>query len=282
MASDLTVVILTRDERLHIARCLNKVGKLEPRDVFVVDCGSVDGTQEIAARHGATVVEHAWPGNQAKQFNWALENLPIKSTWVLRMDADEYIEEASMARLMAWVGRTQTAAAATFELKRKFLGREMRHGTVGIRMIRLFKFGKGRYPKRLMDERVIVDGETVDLPVAFFDDNRNNLLWWTEKHVGYAKREAQQALLAEHGNKATYCRLPKFVRAFIYFCVRYFVRGGCLDGAEGFLWHFLQGFWYRVLVDAEILEIEKRAFCGRYYGSKKEKIEQAIAEGERG
>ena len=278
MISDVAVIVLTKNERLHIARCLNKIQALEPREVFVVDCLSVDGTQEIARAHGVVVVEHPWPGNQAKQFNWALDNLPIKAKWILRLDADEYLEKESVERLKGWLAAEQTAAAATFELKRKFMGREVRHGTVGIRMIRLFKFGRGRYPKRLMDERVIVDGSVVDLPVAFFDDNRNGLSWWTQKHVGYARREAQQALLAEHGNKAAYYRLPKFFRAFIYFCVRYFLRGGIWDGAEGVLWHFLQAFWYRVLVDAEILEIEKRAFCGRYYGSKMEKIEQAIKE----
>ena len=31
-----------------------------------------------------------------------------------------------------------------------------------------------------------------------------------------------------------------------------------LDGKEGFIWHILQGFWYRMLVDAKIYEIKKR------------------------
>ncbi|MEG1642643.1 MAG: glycosyltransferase family 2 protein, partial [Bacteroidales bacterium] len=53
---------------------------------------------------------------------------------------------------------------------------------------------------------------------------------------------------------------PLFWRAFFYFCFRYIVKGGFLDGKEGFLWHFLQGWWYRTLVDAKILEIKKH--CG--------------------
>ena len=68
MISDVAVIVLTKNERLHIARCLNKIQALEPREVFVVDCLSVDGTQEIARAHGVVVVEHPWPGNQAKQF----------------------------------------------------------------------------------------------------------------------------------------------------------------------------------------------------------------------
>jgi len=33
---------------------------------------------------------------------------------------------------------------------------------------------------------------------------------------------------------------------------------GFLEGKEGFLWHFLQGFWYRALADAKVFEIKKQ------------------------
>ncbi len=104
---DLSVIILTYNEKLHIERCLKKLlplfsstnpSSLIPNPltlpsgrVFLVDCHSTDGTQEIARAYGAEVVEHAWPGTQAVQFNWALDNLPIKTKWVLRLDADEYL-----------------------------------------------------------------------------------------------------------------------------------------------------------------------------------------------
>ena len=96
---DLSVVILTRDEHLHIARCLDKLVSLNPRRIFVVDCFSLDGTQRIAEDHGAIVAEHKWPGNQAVQFNWALDNLPIEAKWVLRIDADEYLSDGLIAEI---------------------------------------------------------------------------------------------------------------------------------------------------------------------------------------
>lgn len=89
--TDLSVIILSKNERLHIRRCLEKLAPLETRQVFVVDCFSVDGSDNIAAEMGATVVQREWPGLYAKQFNWALDNLPIQSKWVLRMDADVYL-----------------------------------------------------------------------------------------------------------------------------------------------------------------------------------------------
>ena len=89
--TDLAVIILTKNEKLHIGRCLGELASLAARQIFVVDCFSTDGTQEIARQMGAIVVEHEWPGFYAKQFNWALDNLPIEASWVLRLDADEYL-----------------------------------------------------------------------------------------------------------------------------------------------------------------------------------------------
>lgn len=286
MASDLTVVILTKDEKLHLARCLNKLLPLEPREVYVVDCHSTDGTQEIARRHGAIVVEHDWPGNQAVQFNWALDNLDLKTEWILRLDADEYLYRETAEEMRDLIQKKKLPERVTsisISRARMFFGRTILHGTSGIILLRAFRKGFGRSTYALMDEHLVTtSGATYVLKGQFVDDSRISIAEWTAKHVGYARREAIQSLLDPHGNKARYYKLPKFFRCFAYFVYRYFFRLGFLDGAEGFLWHFLQGFWYRVLVDAEILEIEKRAFCGRYYGSKKEKIEQAIAEGERG
>lgn len=75
---DISVIILTYNEEIHIQRCLESVNLFASK-VFVVDCFSTDRTVEIAESLGATVVHHIWPGNQAEQFNWALENIDIKN-----------------------------------------------------------------------------------------------------------------------------------------------------------------------------------------------------------
>ena len=152
-----------------------------------------------------------------------------------------------------------------------------------IKLLRLFQYGKAQSEVRLMDEHIqLSDGISIEFENEFADDNLNNLSWWTQKHIGYAIREAVDMLDIEfnltgvaagdcHRNispqaakkrmkKHSYARKPLFWRSFAYFCYRYFLKGGFLDGKEGFLWHFLQGWWYRTLVDAKILEI-KRA-CG--------------------
>ena len=111
------------------------------------------------------------------------------------------------------------------------------------------------------------------------------ILGWTNKHNGYATREAIDLLLTEYNllpqdsvvnsgahseairkKKLKYTKLPLFWRAFAFFILRYFFRLGFLNGKEGFLWHFLQGFWYRTLADAKVYEIKKK------YNSDEEKI----------
>ena len=87
---DITVIILTYNEEIHIRRCLENVNQFATK-VYVVDCFSTDQTIHIAQELGAEVIEHKWPGNQAEQFNWAIDHLKIDTEWILRLDADEYL-----------------------------------------------------------------------------------------------------------------------------------------------------------------------------------------------
>lgn len=279
---DLTVIILTKDEHLHIARCLKNVNQIAKK-FYVVDCFSSDGTQEIARSLGAEVVERAWPGNQAEQFNWALDNLPIDTEWILRLDADEYLTDELITELNSIIpDLSSSISAIVFPLGRAFMGRILKHGIVnGISMIRMFRKGKARYERRIMDEHLqILDGETITVKNKFVDDNRMPLSYFISKHNAYATREAALLVSSEYelntpnngnakyadnvaakrGQKDTYARMPLFWRSLGYFLYRYIFKLGFLDGKEGFLWDFLQGWWYRTLVDAKVYEIKRK--CG--------------------
>ena len=80
--TNISVIILQKNEALHIKRCLEKLAPLAPRQIFVVDCFSTDGSDRTAAEMGAAVVQREWPGLYAKQFNWAMDNLPIEGEWI--------------------------------------------------------------------------------------------------------------------------------------------------------------------------------------------------------
>ncbi len=288
---DVTVVILTYNERLHIQRCLDNV-KPFAKDIIVVDCQSDDGTIDICEQNGVRIVQHRWPGNQAEQFNWAIDNLDIKTEWVLRMDADEYLLPELVAELEQKLP-TMDEDVKGLEFKRRhiFMGHWVKHGIYPVIILRMFRNGCGRYDNRLMDEHIVLkDGKSIVLNHDFCDHTLINVSDYCCKHINYAKREAAEVLdeiyglrgsvqingglglqaQSKHKKKGTYNRMPLFWRSFAYFVYRYILKGGFLDGKEGFLFAFIQGWWYRTLVDAKVLEVKKAC------GEDKEKMKMYI------
>lgn len=244
---------------------------------LVVDSGSADRTVEIATFKGASVLTHPFV-TQAQQFNWALDQLPGDTEWVLRLDADEIVTKALAQQIKESLCKLGPDTKGIYVSRRMhFLGRRIAWGGLfPIRVLRLFRQGAGRCEDRWMDEHILIDGATADLSGEIIDNNLNSLTWWTEKHNAYASREVVDLLNLEYGFMAhetvadicggqqtgvkrwlkdrVYARLPGGLRAFVYFFYRYVIRLGFLDGKEGTAFHVLQGFWYRYLVDMKLHE----------------------------
>jgi len=276
MPADLTVIILTFNEEKHLGRCLQSLSSVARR-VVVVDCFSSDGTVALAQAQGAEVMQHAWV-NHSVQVNWALDNVPIDTRWTMRLDADEVVTPELAAALNSDLsGYPDSVMGLTVNRQIHFLGRWIRHGGIyPVRMLRVWRSGHGRCENRWMDEHMVVQGEIAHVDADIADINLNNVTWWTDKHNHYASREAVDLLMhrrQEVEETATarlnfqagmkrwlklkvYARLPLGLRALLYFLYRYFLRLGFLDGWQGFAFHFLQGFWYRFLVDVKVHELE--------------------------
>lgn len=280
-AGTLCVLILTHNEERHIARSLASIRRLAS-EVFVVDSFSTDRTVALATEHGATVLQNRFV-NYATQFQWALDNAPIRSTWVMRLDADEIIEsdlEAEIARELPAL----PADVAGVNLKRKhiFMDRWVRHGgRYPLVLLRIWRHGQGRIENRWMDEHMLVwGGRAVTFQGGFSDHNLNDLGFFTDKHNKYATREAidilnqrlqlfardtdlsadgtsAQASLKRWLKEQVYNRIPFTVSVPAYFIWRYVFQLGFLDGRSGLVYHVLQGFWYRFLVGAKVMEFER-------------------------
>lgn len=281
---DITAIVLTYNEGIHIRRCLDRALAYAAR-VVVVDSFSTDRTVEIARSYGrVSVLQHKWENNYARQFNWGLDHADIRTAWTLRLDADEYLLPELVKELEQQLPQLPSDVTGVAMNRRHiFMDRWMRRGTYPVTLLRLFRTGQGRCEERLMDEHIqLTTGRTVTAHGDFCDHNLNNLSWFCHKHVDYAVREAVDLLDIELGltgaaatdaekqisrqaqakrmKKHRYARLPLFWRAAAYFAYRYFLRGACLEGKAGFLWTFLQGWWYRTLVDAKVWEIKRT--CG--------------------
>ena len=114
----LAVIILTYNEELHIERALCCVRSIAS-EIFVVDSRSSDGTVAIAEKYGAIVLQNKFT-NYAKQFQWALDNAPISSNWVMRLDADEIIEADLQAEIRHKLPNVSEDVAGV-NLKRKHI-----------------------------------------------------------------------------------------------------------------------------------------------------------------
>lgn len=275
----LVAVVLTLNEAKHLSRCLVSIAGVADR-VLVVDAMSTDDTLKIARQHGAKVIQHPWV-NYATQFNWALTQLDEGTEWVLRIDADEYLTPDLISEIQQRLPGVNSEVSGIFCGRRMtFQGRLIRYGGVfPIRVLRIFRYRQGACENRWMDEHIKVDGKTIDFKNELIDDNLGSLTWWTDKHNNYASREAVDLLNLEYGfmphdsvarltggseagtkrwlKERVYARLPRGFRSFTYFFYRYVLRLGFLDGRAGTSFHFLQGFWYRYLVDAKVEEVER-------------------------
>lgn len=155
-------------------------------------------------------------------------------------------------------------------------------GYYPVLLLRAWRNGTAICEERWMDEHMkLLEGKSILFENDFVDDNKKNLHWWISKHNNYATREAIEQLNSKYGfldytpvkadlfgtqeqkkkwlKEKVYNILPLGIKPFIYFMYRFFIKLGFLDGFRGFLFHILQGFWYRFLVDAKVYEIERKA-----------------------
>ena len=272
----LAVVILTYNEETNLPRCLDSLRGLDCT-VVVVDSGSTDRTAEIARLNGAALVFHPFE-NYALQRNWAQENLPVAAGWILHLDADERLTPELAVEINQVLEAAQNGmddGVDGFLLRKRtiFMGRWIRHGGhYPSYHLRLFRCARGRCEDRLYDQHFVVSGKVKPLASDYLDIVAANLGTWTLRHKRWAELEASEMLA--HGDprrqvrpdlmgnpierrrwfRNAYSRGPLFARAFAYWSYRYLLRLGFLDGREGLIFHFLQGFWFRFLVDAMIYE----------------------------
>jgi glycosyltransferase involved in cell wall biosynthesis len=278
----ITAIILTFNEEIHLARCIESLLPLTS-EIVVVDSLSTDRTIEIARKYGARVLERAWENNHSTQFNWALEQLPKEKQWIFRIDADEVLTSALVEEIKGAILNVAPNVNG-FSCRRHlvFQGHLLRFGGMSNnRVLRLFRFGFGQSEARWMDEHIAVTGKVVPLSSVIIDDNLNSLSWWIAKHNNYASRAAVDALVrqralvddagvVEYSSDHTitwsmrmkewiYGLLPAGLRGITFFIYRYIFRLGFLDGSTGYTFYFLQTWWYRNLIDAKVAEVSRYA-----------------------
>ena len=278
-----SAVILTRDEEQNLPRCLESMRGLAD-EIFVVDSGSTDSTLAIARAAGAHIVTHDFAGHSA-QWQWALSNLPIRNQWVLGLDADQRLMPELVAELRELFGDpARTSRFSAFYVKRRnvFRGKWIRWGGYYPKhFIKLFRRDQLLHEEAdLLDHHFRVHGEVGKLRHDIIEENlkEDQIDFWIQKHLRYAELLATEEGRRRRGGgpttvkpvifgspderaewqKKTWTLLPRFVRAPAYFLWRYIFLLGFLDGKQGFAFHFLHAFWFRMVTDLKIDEQRQR------------------------
>jgi len=206
----------------------------------------------------------------------AQQNVPFDTEWVLHLDAGE----RCTPELVNWINKKFDANAAMdgymFSRRTFFLNRWIKWGGHYPNFhLRLYRKSKGRCEDKAYDQHFVVEGKKEQLPkgIDMIDVVTDTIYNFTVAHARWAEKEAIEQLSTQrqHGEVEAkvdgnaierqrwlksnlFERVPLFWRGFFYFLYRYFIRLGFLDGKAGLIFHFLQGFWFRFLIDSMIVE----------------------------
>jgi glycosyltransferase involved in cell wall biosynthesis len=254
-------MIAAKNEAANIECCLDSLPEIER--VVLLDSHSRDGTAEAATRRGAEVIQFNYAGGYPKKRQWALENLPISTPWVLLLDADESLTPQLVDEIAAVVNMPRACDAYLICKGFHFLGRKFRFGGFSHSAVLLFRVGKARFERLIEDdahaldmevhERVIVDGSIGSLRAPLIHRDNKGLEAYIDRHNKYSTWEARarahylqnQTEAADtvrarlFGNVQERRRFLKMVairapgEPYLWFLYHYVLRLGFLEGRPG-------------------------------------------------
>lgn len=271
-----SIILLTYNEEKNIEACLDSIAGLTEQ-VFVVDSYSTDRTLAILQQRCILYQQHPFT-NYSHQRNWAQQNNPFKTEWVFHVDAGERVTPELSAWLRTGFDPLSTLNGFMFSRRTLFFDKWIRYGGHYPNFhLRLFRTAFGQCEDKVYDQHFICSGtlQSVKPGIDIVDTVADNLRDFSVRHAKWAMYEAVEIVAASTRNASTirpnlfgspierkrflknhvFQKTPLFVRSIGYFMYRYFIRLGFLDGSKGLVFHFLQGFWFRFLVDAMVLEL---------------------------
>jgi glycosyltransferase involved in cell wall biosynthesis len=220
----LSLVIITKNAATQLEPCLDSASFAD--EMLVVDSKSNDGTAEVAAQHGARVVQQEWLGF-GRQKQYAVE--AAHHDWVLCLDADERVSERLRASILAVLAAPATQAYAMPRCNR-FMGRWLRHGEgYPDWSLRLFDRRHARWSDDPVHEKVLTRAPVAQLEGDLLHDSAETLAGYLDKQNRYTSMQAEA--LFEAGNRAGVAQL--LLSPLLRFIKFYFLRLGFLDGIAG-------------------------------------------------
>lgn len=284
MNPEFSFIVLTFNEEQHLPRLLRSIASLNA-PLYILDSGSTDNTLKIAADFGATVKYNAFE-NHPKQWDFALKNFDISTPWIIGLDSDQIVTPELLNLLTNFRDESYVGINGIyFNRKNFFKGKWIKYGGYYPKyLLKMFRKDVGfSDTNENMDHRFVVPGKTAIWKNGhILEENlkENEISFWIAKHNRYSDLVADEEiermqqlrsqtikpnLFGDPYERMAYLKrmwwsMPRGLRPFLYFGYRLVFQLGILDGRTGILFHFLQGFWFRLIVDVKIKEkLKKRA-----------------------
>lgn len=247
MKLPITVIVPTKNEEKNLRNCLECLIDFE--EIIVVDSQSTDNTVQIANLFEVKVVDFIWDGKFPKKRNWALDNIEIKTDWVLFVDADEYLTRNFIEELQEKILKTQHTGF-WLSYNNFFMGKLLKFGDK-MKKLALFKKSDGRYEFIEEDSWSHLDMEIHEHPILrgtigsikspIIHKDYKGLEHYVTKHNAYSTWEANRLFKLNDNSwkqlnnrqKLKYTLLKVGVLPTFYFLVSYIWKLGFLDGKEG-------------------------------------------------
>lgn len=243
----LSVTIITLNEEHSILRCLESV-KPVAAEIVVADSGSTDNTVRICSDFGCRVFRKPFEGyGPQKQF--AADQATHE--WILSIDADEVATPELIAEIRGLLNREPPMNGYRIPFSLCFMGRLMKHSGVGKEFhLRLFNRKEGRFTTVPVHEGIEISGPCGTLTGRIIHYSYRDI----SHHLGKINTYTSQAATGYHQRGRKFPKIwvaCKFPFSFFSFFI---LKGGILDGYQGFMWSFLAAF-YASLKIAKTIEM---------------------------
>ncbi|MBN2226473.1 MAG: glycosyltransferase family 2 protein [candidate division Zixibacteria bacterium] len=221
----ISAVIITKNEERNIARCLHSIRWVD--EIIIVDSQSEDRTVEIAESYNAKIHSPEWMGyGPTKQYG--IEQ--ATGEWILSLDADEVVSSGLAVEIRDTCSSDSSCAGYRLPRLTCFLDRWIYHSQwYPDYVVRLFRRGRGRFSSSAVHEHVELDGPPGRLKHPLLHYSYPDLHAFHAKGDRYARLSAQEM----HDRGRTSGRLAVWLRAVGTFYRHFILRGGFLDGWEG-------------------------------------------------
>lgn len=230
--SNVSAVILTKNEEQMIADCIDSVGFCD--EILVVDNGSKDNTKKIAKQHKAKIID-------GKNLDFShLRNLgkeEAKGEWILYIDADERVTKELAEEIINTINRDDAYDAYKILRKNFYLGAF--EWPYKEKLERLFKKHALQYWFGELHETPHIQGAIGQLQGLLYHYSHQNLSLMIDKTNKWSDIEAKLRFDARHP-QMTWWRFPRVM--LTAFCDFYFKQGGWKVGTAGVIESVYQAF----------------------------------------